>query len=166
MGTLHEGETEDRLELLTTLRDTECLEARTEANCRSLHQEVSDLSRTIGSLVEEIVEALLDDWLQREHRVQVELQRGFHVAALGDEELDGYGEGVGPDGPLVVVAEVKTTVRKREVEAFQKKLERMRCVSFFPVLGVLVGRAIHPAAREEAVRVGLLLVSEKVLRGN
>jgi hypothetical protein len=65
-----------------------------------------------------------------------------------------------------VVAEVKTTVRKREVEAFLKKLERMRCVSFFPVLGVLVGRVIHPAAREEAVRVGLLLVSEKVLRGN
>ena len=162
--------TETRLEELIV--HSECFEARTEDNFRSLRedfrslrQEVGALSRTIGSWIEELVEALLAEWLHREHHVQVELQRGFHIAELGDEEIDGYGEGIGPDGPLLVVAEVKSTVRKREVEAFRAKLERVKGVPSLPVLGVLLGRAIHPAAREEALCVGLLLVSEKVLRG-
>jgi chromosome segregation ATPase len=135
-----------------------------EKSTAALRREVGALSETIGLDVEAIVSADLPDWLEHHHQLRVQLQCPFVLSELGDEELDGYGEGQGPKGAMTILAEAKNRVRLREVNGFWAKAERVRPFAkgvFFPVL---IGRAVYPDAKERAAELGLLVVSTSTLR--
>ena len=142
----------------------EATHERFERNFAAIRKELGALSETAGLDVEDIVSADLPDWLKRHHEIIVELQCPFFLAGLGDEELDGFGEGLGPNGKITVLAEAKNRVRAREVDAFCSKAERVRAVVTGTVLPVLIGRALYPEAQKRAAELGLTLVSTRALR--
>ena len=94
----------------------------------------------------------------------MEIQCPFFLSELGDEELDGYGEGQGPTGTVAILAEAKNRVRLPEVDAFSAKAERVRPFAtgaFFPLL---LGLAVYPDAKKRAAELGLRVVSASALR--
>ncbi|MEI7892643.1 MAG: hypothetical protein WCI05_06105 [Myxococcales bacterium] len=135
-----------------------------EKSTAALRKEVGALAATVGLDVEDIVSADLPDWLHRHHQIHANLQCPCFLSELGDEELDAFGEGDGPNGKITILAEAKNRVRTREVDAFWSKAERVRALvngAFFPVL---IGRAIYPDAKQRAEELGLTLVSTGLLR--
>ena len=132
-----------------------------EKNFVAIRKELGALSETAGLDVEEIVSAELPEWLRRHYEITVELQCPFF---LGDEELDGFGEGLGPNGTVTILAEAKNRVRTREVEAFCSKAERVRAVVPGTVFPVLIARALYPDAIKRADELGLTVVSTRALR--
>ena len=143
---------------------TEATHKRFERDFAAIRKELGALSETAGLDVEDIVSADLPDWLRRHHEITVELQCPVFLADLGDEELDGFGEGLGPNGKVSILAEAKNRVRAREVDAFCSKAERVRAVVTGTVLPVLIGRALYPEAQKRAAELGLTLVSTRALR--
>ena len=143
---------------------TEATHKRFERDFAAIRKELGALSETAGLDVEDIVSADLPDWLRRHHEITVELQCPVFLADLGDEELDGFGEGLGPNGKITILAEAKNRVRAREVDAFCSKAERVRAVVTGSVLPVLIGRALYPEAQKRAEELGLTLVSTRALR--
>jgi hypothetical protein len=138
--------------------------ALTDKNFEAVRRLLGALSDTAGLDVEDLVSADLPDWLKRHHQIVATVQCPWLLSELGDEELDGFGDGQGPEGKVKILAEAKSRVRTRQVDAFWAKAQRVRAVVKEPVVAVLIGRAVYPDAKERAAELGLTLVSTSALR--
>ncbi len=138
--------------------------ASSEKSMEAIRKELGALSETAGLNVEDIVTADFPEWLERHHKISATLQCPFLLSELGDEELDAFGEGQGPNGKVMILAEAKNRVRTREVDAFWAKAERVRAVVTEPLFPVLIGRSTYPDAKARAAELGLTLLSTSALR--
>ncbi len=85
-----------------------------------LSRDVGGLSRSVGLLVERDVRHYLPGWVRSALGINVDRLRRARIEGVG--EFDGYAQ----VDNKVVVAEVKTTLRLRDVENFVNKVNKLR----------------------------------------
>ncbi|WP_054850600.1 hypothetical protein [Vulcanisaeta sp. JCM 14467] len=85
-----------------------------------LSRSYGGLSRNMGLLIEQNVRHYLPAWVREVLGVNVDRLRRRVIEGVG--EFDGYAEA----GNKVVVAEVKETLRLRDVESFLEKINKLR----------------------------------------
>ena len=86
----------------------------------NLRRDVGGLSRSVGMLIERDVRHYLPAWVRDALGIGIDRLRRRVVEGVG--EFDGYAEA----GNKVVVAEVKETLRLRDVEGFLEKVNKLR----------------------------------------
>ncbi len=87
---------------------------------RSIRRELSGISRTVGALVERDVRHYLPNWVRERLGINVDRLRRVRIEGVG--EFDGYAE----VDNKVIAAEVKATLRLRDVEGFVDKVSKLR----------------------------------------
>ncbi len=131
----------------------------------ALRQEVGALSENVGFGLEGIARITLPGYLERHLEIEVlgPLGEELNPRQFGpegqEEEFDLYGVGVRAGKDLTIVGEVKSRIYSDDVRRFLERIERVRPSLPDNHLPVLFGYNIHPRAREEAEKVGLLLVA-------
>ena len=94
----------------------------------SLSRSYGGLSEAVGFLVEQNARHYLQSWVREGLGISIDRFKRRRVEGVG--EFDGYAE----VGDKVVVAEVKTTLRLRDVEDFMGRVSKLR--------GIVVGREV------------------------
>ncbi|GAB6947434.1 hypothetical protein JCM16161A_15640 [Vulcanisaeta sp. JCM 16161] len=89
---------------------------------RSIRRELSGISRTVGALVERDVRHYLPNWVRERFGINVDRLRRARIEGVG--EFDGYAE----VDNKVIAAEIKATLRLRDVEDFVDKVSKLRSV--------------------------------------
>lgn len=85
-----------------------------------LSRNYGGLSKSIGLLIERDTRHYLPTWIRRRLNLNIERLERHVIENIG--EFDGYAD----VGDKVVVAEVKTTLRFRDVEDFVEKVNKLR----------------------------------------
>ncbi len=131
----------------------------------ALRQQVGALSENIGFGLEGIARITLPGYLERHLDVKVlgPLGEELNPRILGpegqEEEFDLYGVGIRDGKEVTIVGEVKSRIYSDDVHSFLQRMERVGPALPEATLPVLFGYNIHPRAREEAEKAGLLLVA-------
>jgi len=131
----------------------------------ALRRQVGALSENVGFGLEGIARIVLPGYLERHLDMKVlgPLGEELNPRILGpegeEEEFDLYGVGLRDKQETTIVGEVKSRIYSDDVRSFLRRMERVSSALPESTLPVLFGYNIHPQAREEAEKAGLLLVA-------
>ncbi len=131
----------------------------------ALRQQVGALSENVGFGLEGIARTVLPGYLERHLDMKVlgPLGEELNPHLLGpegkEEEFDLYGVGLREGKEVTIVGEVKSRIYSDDVYGFLQRIKRVRRDLPDETLPVLFGYNIHPRARQEAEKAGLLLVA-------
>jgi len=147
-------------------------QARTEEGMRKLTEGMDALRRQVGALsenvgfgLEGIARIVLPGYLERHLGMKVlgPLGEELNPRILGPEsqedEFDLYGVGLRDGEEVTIVGEVKSRIYSDDVYSFLQRIEKVSPALPEKMLSVLFGYNVHPRAREEAEKAGLLLVA-------
>jgi molecular chaperone GrpE (heat shock protein) len=131
----------------------------------ALRRQVGALSENVGFGLEGIARIVLPGYLERHLGMKVlgPLGEELNPRILGPEgqedEFDLYGVGLRDGEEVTIVGEVKSRIYSDDVYSFLQRIEKVSPALPEKMLSVLFGYNVHPRAREEAEKVGLLLVA-------
>ena len=153
--------TEQRLEALAEAqkRTEEALRELAEAQKRT-DQAVGGLTDTIGHDLESVARVSAPNWLEVYEDVRVPgLERRLFKVDGEDVEINLYGEGVKRGAPVTVVGEVKSTIHRRDVEAFSGRVDRLKSQLRGRIVKLIFGYWVHPSAEQEAKRLHVHVIA-------
>ncbi|MFM7584249.1 MAG: DUF3782 domain-containing protein, partial [Caldilinea sp.] len=155
--------TEQRVgELVVAQQDLTKAQQRTERALEQLSRQVGGISNRLGSDLEDVARAAIQDVLKRE--------LGWNVGSLGPswqqwngkkEEVDMLGTATDPSRPhekIWIVGEVKFNLTVKDVERFAKKVSRARRHLAGEMLAVCFCYRARPEVEEAATRNGIRMV--------
>ena len=155
--------TEQRVgELVVAQQDLTKAQQRTERVLEQLSRQVGGISNRLGSDLEDVARAAIQDVLKRE--------LGWNVGSLGPswqqwngkkEEVDMLGTATDPSRPhekIWIVGEVKFNLTVKDVERFAKKVSRARRHLAGEMLAVCFCYRARPEVEEAATRNGIRMV--------
>ncbi|NOT56884.1 MAG: hypothetical protein HOP18_19980 [Deltaproteobacteria bacterium] len=127
-----------------------------------LRQQVGGLSETVGGDIEDIAYIVLHDVLRREFGWQVgPLERTWQHWDIETEEVDVFGQATDPAQPgrtIWIVGEAKHNLTVKEVERFNKQVERARRYLQGEVFAVCFCYRARPEVQERIRAAGLRLI--------
>jgi len=118
---------------------------------KRLSEEFEGLKETVGFSLEDIARVVLPGWIERHLKIKVpEMERKFFNINRELVEVDLYAETKIKGESIAVIAEVKNRIRKKDVETFDKKFNKLKDYLKIKCIGILFGFLIYPDAAEEA----------------
>ena len=148
--------------LAVAQQDLTKAQQRTERALEQLSRQVGGISNRLGSDLEDVARAAIQDVLKRE--------LGWNVGSLGPswqqwngkkEEVDMLGTATDPSRPhekIWIVGEVKFNLTVKDVERFAKKVSRARRHLAGEILAVCFCYRARPEVEEAATRNGIRMV--------
>jgi predicted RecB family endonuclease len=88
-------------------------------------------------------------------------ERRIVTTAAGEEEVDLWAQGERDGAAVQLVNEVKSRIYAADVKRFVQKAERVQATLEAPVLRLMFGFVVHPAARELAEQLGVRVVASR-----
>ncbi len=119
----------------------------------------------IGFSLEEIARIMIPGYLERHLAIHLEGPLGeelqpWLVGPEGAEvEFDFYGEGRRNGQKIVVLGEVKSRIYSEDVRRLAQRVEQVRDYLPKEVLPILFGFVVHPVARQEGEKRGVLVLA-------
>jgi hypothetical protein len=132
-----------------------------EASVREPRISVGTLPDFGGFGLDVLAAIVLPAQLERDERtiLTTGFERRSVTTAAGEEEVDLWAEGERDGAPVLVVGEVKSRIYATDVKRFVQKAERVEATLETPVLRLMFGFVVHPAAREVAEQLGVRAVA-------
>jgi hypothetical protein len=133
------------------------------AGQKQLRTAVGALSDNVGFGLEELGAIVLPAQLERDERtiLTTGFERRIVTTAAGEEEVDLWAQGERDGAAVQVVGEVKSRIYAADVKRFVQKAERVQATLEAPVLRLMFGFVVHPAARELAEQLGVRVVASR-----
>ncbi|MEM1985080.1 MAG: hypothetical protein QXW76_07440, partial [Candidatus Korarchaeum sp.] len=131
-----------------------------------LRVEVGRLSDTVGYGLEDVARMLIPYWLERDLGVKLtgDLRREFLRLDGEEVEVDLYSEGTREGRELRIVGEVRSRIYGGDVRKFHGRVVSPLRGMGVDVLAFMLGYVVHPSAKEEAERLGILVMAAYELR--
>ncbi|MEM3739896.1 MAG: hypothetical protein QXP84_03785 [Candidatus Korarchaeum sp.] len=131
-----------------------------------LRVDVGKLSDTVGYGLEDVARMLIPYWLERDWGVKLtgDLRREFLRLDGEEVEVDLYSEGTREGRELRIVGEVRSRIYGGDVRKFHGRVVSPLRGMGVDVLAFMLGYVVHPSAKEEAERLGILVMAAYELR--
>lgn len=160
MGEMRESMSEMRQAVCELAQAQQRSDERADRRFAQLHRDVGALTEAYGLDLEDVGGYVVPHYLRHEEGLDVGPLERHHIGVDGCEyEVDLYGEATTADGQTrTVLAEVKSRVHVREVEALIERNAALARIEARPIVAVLFPRRIHPEALALAREAGMLVI--------